>query len=98
MQDIKITKDDIEEYILYSRMLYDEIQRQFTKAEVKDGDENIDDKITDSIVKTMYYQVIEEVYHNLLENFYTWLSHDCVFTGHKAKFHYEEPVFLKKGD
>lgn len=88
----EVTREDIEEYIHYTKMLYDEIQRQFLSSKVvlekTDAMDNVKDAISGALVIN---SVVEKVFSNTVEQLYTWLTHDCYFTGHKATFK-ETPI------
>lgn len=79
-----VTIEDIESYIQYTKMLWDEIRDKFTghvKIEETDAMKMLQSGIFDNINNN---QVQTTVFNSLIEPFSLWMMHDCVFTGHKG--------------
>lgn len=82
----EITREDIESYIQYTKMLWDDIRDKFTgnvKVEETDAMKMLQSGIFDNINNN---QVQTTVFNSLIEPFSAWVTHDCIFTGHKANF------------
>lgn len=92
--DAEITKDDTEEYIRYTKMLWDEITRQYATPSVGLADIDVPDKIKETMEAAIFSQVNIQVFSQVVETFYKWLTHDDPWTGHKAKLREEEPSVL----
>ena len=80
--EMEKAREDIDEYIRYSKIIFAKIMNTFMSVEIK-ADDPIQ-SVMDTIDKLPLTAVIQDTYLNVHEPYYQWLQHDCPFTGHKG--------------
>lgn len=87
----KHTKEELEGYLEYSKMLWDKIEKKFnTDNLVKMENAYTDDKkaIIDNYVKAVsevMSPIKQAVFNSTMLSFNEWLYSDCPLTGHKGR-------------
>lgn len=86
------TKKDIEEYIEYTATLHRTIMAAFIQepqihleGASQDVAESFKDALNKTFIANAQTSAVDHVFKSLVLPFSSWLSEDCLFTGHKAK-------------